>query len=158
MHRCLKCKKKYEDDRVPIFDGCGCGSKFFVLSTPGDEAKVEEMLRNVTATDVAGIEEEIKTKTRSGEGRLAKRVDDILRKIEAEKASSVVVAKPRGASPKPALPARGKKPKFGIETVLMKKPGVYEINIEALLKGSPVIVFSRGETYIIKLPSVFRAK
>jgi hypothetical protein len=45
--------------------------------------------------------------------------------------------------------------KFGIETVKSKKEGVYEINIDALLKRKPLIILEKGKTYVVHLPSIF---
>jgi predicted nucleic acid-binding Zn-ribbon protein len=47
---------------------------------------------------------------------------------------------------------------FGIETVRMPKAGVYEINIDALMKKRPVIVLERGGIYVIHLPQVFQTE
>jgi predicted nucleic acid-binding Zn-ribbon protein len=46
---------------------------------------------------------------------------------------------------------------FGIETVRVPKDGVYEINIDALMKKRPVIVLEKGGIYIIHLPQVFES-
>ncbi|HIJ99599.1 TPA: hypothetical protein H1011_02130 [archaeon] len=46
-------------------------------------------------------------------------------------------------------------PKFGVETIRIKRPGVYEINIEALMKGRPIVVRQREGSFIISLPSIF---
>jgi len=47
------------------------------------------------------------------------------------------------------------KQKFGIETIKSSKEGVYEINIEALMKSKPLIILEKERAYIIHLPSVF---
>ncbi|MCD6403251.1 MAG: hypothetical protein J7K98_02900 [Candidatus Aenigmarchaeota archaeon] len=47
------------------------------------------------------------------------------------------------------------KSKFGVETIRIPKDGVYEINIDALLKGEPLIVLVKNGTYFVYLPSVF---
>jgi predicted nucleic acid-binding Zn-ribbon protein len=44
---------------------------------------------------------------------------------------------------------------FGVETVKMPIEGVYEINIDALMKKQPLIILKQGKTYQIHLPSVF---
>lgn len=44
---------------------------------------------------------------------------------------------------------------FGIETVRAPADGVYEINIDALMKKKPIIVFGKGRIYVIHLPDVF---
>lgn len=47
---------------------------------------------------------------------------------------------------------------FGIETIRIPKDGVYEINIDALMRKKPIIVLERGKVYFIHLPSVFEGK
>jgi predicted nucleic acid-binding Zn-ribbon protein len=47
------------------------------------------------------------------------------------------------------------KDEFSIETVRSPIEGVYEINIEALMKKKPLIILEKGRAYIIHLPSVF---
>jgi predicted nucleic acid-binding Zn-ribbon protein len=48
-----------------------------------------------------------------------------------------------------------KKQKFEIETIKSPAEGIYEINIEALMKKRPLIILEKGRAYIIHLPSVF---
>ena len=45
--------------------------------------------------------------------------------------------------------------KFGIETVRITKKGIYEINIDALMKRRPLIILEKGKIYLIHLPSAF---
>jgi len=47
------------------------------------------------------------------------------------------------------------KKKFGVETIRVRDIGVYQINLDALMKGKPVVLLSKGGSYIISLPSVF---
>jgi predicted nucleic acid-binding Zn-ribbon protein len=44
---------------------------------------------------------------------------------------------------------------FDIETIRIPKEGVYEININALMNGKPLIIHERERIYFIHLPSVF---
>jgi len=53
------------------------------------------------------------------------------------------------------LTEKMKKGEFSIETVRSPKEGIYEINIEALMKKKPLIILEKGRAYIIHLPSVF---
>ena len=48
-----------------------------------------------------------------------------------------------------------KKRKFDIETIRSPVEGIYEINIQALMKKKPLIILEKGRAYIIHLPSVF---
>ena len=45
--------------------------------------------------------------------------------------------------------------KFGVETIRVPKEGIYEINLDALMKERPVIILERGRVYFIHLPSIF---
>ncbi len=47
------------------------------------------------------------------------------------------------------------KKKFGIETIRISREGVYEINLEALMKSKPIIVLEKGKVYFVHLPSLF---
>lgn len=42
-----------------------------------------------------------------------------------------------------------------VETVKIPKEGVYEINLDALMKKEPLIILKQGKTYLVHLPSVF---
>jgi len=48
-----------------------------------------------------------------------------------------------------------RKKKFGIETIKSPEKGVYEINLDALMKKKPLIILEKERAYIIHLPSVF---
>jgi len=50
---------------------------------------------------------------------------------------------------------RKEKIKFEIETIRIPKEGVYEINIDGLMKDKPLIVLQKGKIYLIHLPSLF---
>lgn len=115
MHQCLSCKKLYDDEEVPIIDGCMCGSRMFLfIKHPEDTERIKE------------VESELTEK---------------IKKIDAD------VAKTGESKPKTK--------EFGIETIKEKQPGVYEINLKALMKGEPVIVLLKKGSYIINLPSAF---
>ena len=54
--------------------------------------------------------------------------------------------------------SNAEKRKFGVETIRVKDMGVYEINIDALMKGRPIVVLSKGGSFVISLPSAFGRK
>lgn len=47
---------------------------------------------------------------------------------------------------------------FGVETIKVHDIGVYSIHLEALMQGAPIIVLSKGGSYIISFPSLFEEK
>jgi len=125
MHKCLQCKKTYSDDEVPIVQGCSCGGRLFLYIKGG--GKEPEITKE--------IEEEIFEK---------------IEEIDKEQSRETHIIDDR----KPITEEKGRR-KFGIETIRVKDLGIYEINIDALMRGRPIIVLSKGGSYIISLPSAF---
>jgi len=134
MHKCVRCGATYQDNDSTILRGCnGCGSIFFLyLKTPQDAVEVKE------------IEKELETKSTTLEKELIKKIE------EKKEEKRIEVPEERAK--------KEKKIEFGIETVRMPKEGVYEINIDALLKKRPLIILEKGKVYFIHLPSVFESE
>ena len=127
MHQCLKCKKLYENETVPIVEGCSCGSRLFLfIKSPSDIIRAERY-RKELETKIEQIDREKKKATQSRKAQGARRT-----------------AKP--------------KQKFGIETIKVHDIGIYEINIDALMQGAPIIVLSKAGSYIISFPTLFGGK
>lgn len=152
MHQCLKCKAKYEDDSVPIIDGCSCGSRMFLfIKQEGDLARAEEIRDELEAKieeikKEEAIEEPVEEQTRDS-GLLKPRsgselIEETIEEPEAKEIEKAPVQKPV-------------KKHFGIETIKVNDIGIYEINLDALMKGHPIIVLAKGGSYVISLPSAF---
>lgn len=130
MHKCIRCGNVYQDSDSSILRGCSCGSKFFLyVRNQQDMAEIKR------------IEEELKTKKTSLEKEIKRKIK--IKKAEMKKVKEKV--KPR----------KFRVIKFGIETIRIPKEGVYEIDIDALMKKQPLIILEKGEVYFIHLPSVF---
>ena len=127
-HKCIRCGAIYEDGDATILRGCpACGSIFFLyIKTPEDLEKVEK------------IEKELKERDTSLEKEIKKQIE---KKVEEEK--------------KIKAKREVEEIKFGIETIRIPKEGIYEINLDALMRSRPVIVLERGKVYFVHLPSVF---
>ena len=138
MHQCLNCKKYYEDDEVPIIEGCGCGHRVFLfIKNPKDTELVEE------------VYEEIQEKI--------KEIETEETEAEKEEGQQDLVTPPnKYTTARKAV--RTEREKFGIETIKVKDIGIYEINIDALMRGRPIVVLSKSGSYIISLPSAFGRK
>ena len=125
MHQCIQCKKLYNDDEVPILDGCECGGRLFLLVKEESDMDRADMIYE----------------------ELTEKIEELKKKeIQKEQESVEEPAEEK---------AFEEKPDFGIETVKVKSPGVYEIDLEALMAGEPIVVLSKGGSYIISLPSAF---
>ena len=133
MHKCVRCGTSYQDDDSSILRGCTkCGSIFFLyLRDQQDVIQARE------------IEKELEAKDTTLEKELTKKIEEEKRK-EEEKVEEIPEKKVR-------------KIEFGIETVRIPREGVYEINLDALMKKRPLIILEKGKVYFIHLPSVFEA-
>lgn len=134
MHKCVRCGSTFQDNDSSILRGCPtCGSIFFLFVKSPQEAQ-----------EIQEIQNELKAKETTLEKELTKHIE--------EKKEEVKEIKPEKRL---KLKKKIKKPKFGIETVRIIKEGVYEINLDALMKKRPLIIFEKGKVYFIHLPSVF---
>ncbi len=52
-------------------------------------------------------------------------------------------------------PEKKSEEEYEVETVRIPAEGVYEINIDALMKKEPLIILKQGKTYLVHLPSIF---
>jgi predicted nucleic acid-binding Zn-ribbon protein len=143
MHQCLKCKKYFEDDEVPILDGCECGARIFLfVKQPEDVNRAEKMYSQIESKIKELEQEQVEIEKEEGQQELTTPPEE----YEKEKPNKYTAAR---------TAVKTEKSKFGIETIRVNDMGVYEINIDALMKGKPVVVLSKGGSYIISLPSVF---
>lgn len=130
-HKCVRCGNVFEDNDASILRGCSCGSVFFLyVKTPQDVEQIKE------------IQKELETKETNLEQELTKHVE------EKKKEEAIAVKEGK-------VKRRVEKFKWGIETIKIPREGVYEINIDALMKKRPIIILERGRVYFIHLPSAF---
>ena len=171
MHRCVRCAATYEDNDSSILRGCAkCGSIFFLYIKQPEDVKqvdatiqaVEQELQKQDTTLEKELTKEIKKRkelvrkkkkvVRKPKKRVAKRVE-----IEKEREEEIEepIAKMRKDVIKVGKTKFAVEDIFGIETIRMPRDGVYEINIDALMKKKPIIVLESGNVYFIHLPSAF---
>ena len=144
MHKCVRCGNVFEDNDNSILRGCSsCGSVFFVY--------VKDSMSKV----VESVNDQLKKKDTTLEKELEKQI----RKRKSVKREKVTVTKPEKTTKKQVIIVGGKKYAvediFGMETVKMPKDGVYEINIDALMRDKPVIILEKGKVFFIHLPELF---
>jgi predicted nucleic acid-binding Zn-ribbon protein len=127
------------------------------------DAVQEELKKQDTTLEKELTKEIKKRKARRKKKRVVKKAK-IKPKVKAKKIE-IEVEKPIEETSKPkrdVIRIGGTKfavdDVFGIETVRVPRDGVYEINIDALMKNKPIIVLERGNVYFIHLPSAFERK
>jgi len=130
-HKCVRCGNVFEDNDSSILRGCSCGSVFFLyVKSQNDVEQIKEM------------QKELETKETTLEQELTKQVEE-KKKVEEKEIKEGKVK--RGVI----------NVKWGIETIKIPREGVYEINIDALMRKRPIVILERGRVYFIHLPSVF---
>ncbi len=162
MHKCVRCGNTFEDSDSTILRGCtGCGGIFFLyMKGPEDVQKLDAVEQDLQRKDTT-LEKEIvkqieskkteepvsEEKEEAGEETVTTRVEgDYLEIVQEE-----VEDKPEKIKVK-EKPARKRQV---VETIRVPREGVYEINIDALMKSQPLIVLEKGKVYIIHLPQSF---
>lgn len=140
MHKCVKCGKLFQDNDKEILRGCtSCGGIFFVyVKGPSSETL-----------------ESVKSELRKKETTLEKEIEKHIKKRKAAK-----MDRKEPTSGKKTVVNVGNKryaveEMDGVETLRVEKEGVYEINIDALMKDSPIIIREKGDVYFIHLPDAF---
>lgn len=173
-HQCLKCGRIFEEGSSQLLRGCpDCGgNRFFFTKQPLDEIErsviSEEVNKDITTKIMDSLleknkeamsksgkwvsikpkeirkiieekisEEAVKTEIKPEEQELVEPIDDDYRKSVIEKIKSEI---DEHESP---------------ETIDIKKPGKYSIDLKGLLEKEPIIIQKDG-TYTIHLPSVFK--
>src|SRR5438552_9218387 len=144
MHKCIRCSEIYQDNDSSILRGCkSCGSIFFLY------IKSEEH-----AQEIAQIEKALEKKDTSLEKEISKEIEKIEHEEKPREISSVkeIELPIPQEIPKNIADKKEETIKFGIETVKIPREGIYEINLEALMKKQPVVILERGRVYFIHLP------
>ncbi|HID26149.1 MAG TPA: hypothetical protein EYP23_06810 [Thermoplasmata archaeon] len=157
-HQCLKCGKVFEDGSSQLLRGCSScgGNRFFFIREPLSEEEREIISSEVEQDVYSKIAEMF-----GGEEKLA-----TIKPSDVKKALNKLAEQQEVAEEK--------KPGFGIdeetrkqilqkltlrdkeepETIIIKKPGEYELDLKGLLDENPIIIQKNG-SYTIHLPSVF---
>jgi len=148
----VRCKSEYADTDPRVLSGCTCGGRLFFFIKDGQDTRTaDNIIQKLSSRDIDAFE----TSVSRMDMERRRKVDAIIKKA-ARKEESVPKERPVPKACKERKPRKSKQ-SFGIETVKSVRPGIYEINVKGLLEGQPVIVLSKGGSYIIHLPSAFGA-
>lgn len=163
MHKCIRCGNTYQDNDASILRGCSdCGSIFFLyMKTTQDAQQIEAIQKELQAKDTS-LEKELTKQIE--EKKVEKKKEEKIELVEdgefvrikgEEEEVKAVEEEVKEEEVKVEKPEKIEKGKFGVETVRIPKEGVYEINIDALMKKRPLIILEKGRIYLIHLPSAF---
>lgn len=181
-HQCLACGHLFAEGSSAILQGCpDCkGTRFFYTQEPLPEAerkaladRAQKDLRQVVSellrASAEGGDSELERKVRAGQVRpadlrgLVKQIADTQARAERNAQAPPAWENPdvkpfvlqARARVEAELAAQGKLPDHP-DTVNIRKPGQYEIDVGALLEGNPIVVHRDG-AYHIHLASLFDA-
>jgi len=173
-HQCLKCGRIFEEGSSQLLRGCpDCGgNRFFFTKQPLDEIErsviSEEVNKDITTKIMDSLLEKNK-EAMSESGKWVSIKPKEIRKIIEEKISEEAVKtdiKPEEQEPVEPIDDEYRKSVIekikseideheSPETIDIKKPGKYSIDLKGLLEKEPIIIQKDG-TYTIHLPSVFK--
>jgi len=159
-HQCLKCGRVFEDGSPELLKGCPTcgGNRFFFIKEPLSDKERELISKEVEKDIHSKI-----TELFGGEEKLEK-----LKPEDVKKTFNKIVQQTKQEE------KNEEKPGFGVddetrkqllqkltaedkdepETIRVKKPGEYELDLKGLLEDEPIIIQKDG-SYVIHLPSVF---
>ncbi len=162
-HQCLKCGKVFEDGSPDLLKGCPVcgGNKFLYINKPLSEEErraISENLKEDLNSKIVNIfsEEgdinskrfkEVKPKDirkvlkQLSEQTNVKEKKEVKFRIDKEKRRAMLSKLEKESSNEP-------------ETIRIKEPGKYELNLKELLRDE-VIIIQKDGSYTIHLPSIF---
>jgi len=151
----VRCGSMYEDNDASILRGCKCGSIFFMyIKSAADEQKIAQLQTVLKQKDTTLEQELTKRIDEQKKAEESAGKDEYLR-LEEKTEKTEKAATPELKIMRPKKSRGFDEIKFGVETVRIPKEGVYEINIDALMRNQPLIILERGSVYFIHLPSAF---
>ncbi len=151
-HRCVKCTRVYSNSSPQLLHGCECGSRIFLFLKP-DQLTLAEL-------DALGEEFVIdnqKIVELSREKPVSVELD--LPLIEqAAKPSSQSAQK--AANPAPLIPRAPMAPREqkGAENIRILERGLYELDLDSLMAGDPIVVRSEHGIYYVKIHAFKKSK
>jgi hypothetical protein len=176
-HQCLKCGKVFEENSSQLLKGCpNCGgTRFFFTKEPLSEeerkdiaAKVDEDIKE-KIIKLIGVKTELKFFDKKESKQLAKiKAKDVRETIESltekpiegktekiheENIESLIEDENARKALIEKLTSTNKNADYP-ETIRVKEPGDYEIDLQGLLHEEPIIIHKNG-VYTIHLPSAF---
>lgn len=148
MHRCVRCGADYQDNDSSILRGCiKCGSIFFLfIKKPQDVVEMKE------------IEKELEARDTTLEKELIKKIEEKKEEKAEEISKEKKVPEEKEVTEEKVEKKEERKIEFGIETIRIPKEGIYEIDLDALMKKRPLVILEKGKVYFIHLPSVFEVE
>ncbi|MFA6049264.1 MAG: Zn-ribbon containing protein [Candidatus Micrarchaeia archaeon] len=178
-HKCVKCGKVYGNASPQLLSGCECGNRVFLFMKP-EQMSLKELYEHGLdiVVDSKRIIELSADKPVSIELDLESLQPELAKKPDAgQKPPAATGTQPAGArqpgqkTPAPqtsavvppsagnagvsASPEGGKAEKM-VENIRVVERGCYELDLESLMGGNPLVVRSQGGIYYVKIQAFKR--
>ncbi|HEB37180.1 MAG TPA: hypothetical protein ENI14_00750 [Thermoplasmatales archaeon] len=153
-HQCLKCGKIFEDGSPELLKGCpNCGgNRFIFIKKPLSEEERKDIEKKVEDDIYAQVTKLLGKENRLEELKPRELKEAFFQIAEQESKKQVfgIDEKSREEMVEKLIPQESEEP----ETIRIKTPGEYELDLKGLLEEEPIIIQKDG-SYVIHLPSVF---
>lgn len=156
-HRCTECKKIYVEESPEILRGCECGNRVFqFLKHPNSKLKRLIPNTNTTASPTNGsMQEQITLQVQPQPAQVAVQENTNENPIEENNNQNTLESQTIQDVPTENTPATNEptiQPKEEVdpaENIKVLEPGAYELNIDRLMTGEPVIVKTENDVYFV---------
>ena len=126
LHKCVKCGKVYTGKDSALMFGCDCGTRLFMLIRDEDESQISSL-------ECQKIGEKLQEAAKLGDFQKDR---PIVLRVERAK-------------------AREHRPlEDEVENVKVFERGCYEINVESLMRGNPIVIKTDKEVYYVQMPKI----
>lgn len=129
LHKCVKCGKVYNGKDSALMFGCDCGTRLFMLIHEEDESAISSSECQKIGEKLGGAKF----------GELSKDRPIVLR-----------VERAKGNEHRPL--------EDEVENVKVFERGCYEINVESLMRGNPIVIKTDKEVYYVQMPKINKHK
>ncbi len=185
-HKCVKCAKYFADGSPELMKGCPCGGRVFLFIRPEQmslkelyDAGVEIAVQNDRIQELAksqpvsieldlegaGSFEPSSQETKivggqpAGELPSAAAMRSAATKKPASGAASHVISVSKAGVVGVRVPPKARpKEADAAENVTIVEKGVYELDLDGLMNGDPLVVRSQNGVYYVKIPAVKKKK
>ncbi len=122
LHKCVKCGKVYDNKDSALLFGCECGTRLFMVFK-GDDSNP------IAPTEYEAVREKLEHATVG---------------LQQEKPLVLRVERAKSNEHRPL--------EDEVENVKVFERGCYEINVESLMRGSPIVIKTDKEVYYVQMP------
>ena len=129
-HKCMKCSKVYDNQSPALFVGCECGTRLFVLMNESRGKKQDVVQKEELA-------------------KISKKLSLNPLFVKAQRHSIA----PANVSAFPMVVEIRKAGSLDdVENIKVFERGRYELDVEALMKGNPIVIKTDKEVYYVQMP------